>query len=63
MNPLQPPIEDLSTHQTIQGKKPIIQTTIAFVREHNFEQPHTNDGILDIERWHPTKQIVTKRSG
>jgi hypothetical protein len=28
-----------------------------------YERPHTNDGILDIEGRHPTKWILTKRSG
>jgi hypothetical protein len=50
----------LSTCQVIQGKRPINQTTITFVCEKNYEQPHTNDGILDIEGRCPTKQIVTK---
>jgi hypothetical protein len=55
MNCLWPPIENLSTRQIIQGKRPTIQTTIVFVSEHNYERPHTNDGILDIEGQHPTK--------
>jgi hypothetical protein len=55
MNHLWPPIENLSTCQIIQGKRPIVQTTIVFVNEHNYEQPHTNDGILDIEGQHPAK--------
>jgi hypothetical protein len=49
MNHLWPLIEDSSTHQIIQGNGPTIQTTIAFIGEHNYEWPHTNDGILDIE--------------
>jgi hypothetical protein len=60
MNRLLPPIEDSSTHWINWGKRPTIQTTIVFVGEHNYEQPHTNDGILDIEGQHPTKQIVSK---
>jgi hypothetical protein len=39
----------LSTRQVIQGKRPIGQTTIDFVGEQNYEQPHNDDGILDIE--------------
>jgi len=62
MNRLWPPIKNLSTRQIIQGKRPTIQTTITFVSEHNYERPHTNDGILGIEGQHPTKWIVTKRS-
>jgi len=34
---------------------PTIQTTIIFVGEHNYEQPHINDDILDIEKQQPTK--------
>ncbi len=41
---------------------PIIQTTITFVGEHNYEQPHIHDDILDIERQQPNKWIVTKHS-
>ncbi len=55
--------EDSSTHQITQKKRSINQTTIALVGEHNYEWPHIDDGILDIEGWHPTKQIVTKRLG
>jgi hypothetical protein len=32
------------------------------VSEHNYERPHIDDGILDFEGRHPTKQIVTKHS-
>jgi hypothetical protein len=35
---------------------------IVFISEHNYEQPHTNDGILDIEGLCFTKQIVTRHS-
>jgi hypothetical protein len=49
MNCLWPPIEDLLTCRIIQKKRPILQTTITFVDEHNYEQPHIDDGILDIE--------------
>jgi hypothetical protein len=45
MNHLRSRIEDLSTHEVTQRKRPIVQTTIVFVGEHNYEQPHTNDGI------------------
>jgi hypothetical protein len=54
MNHFQPPIKDLSTHQVSRRKRPIIQTIITFVGEHNYEQPHINDGILDIKGQHPT---------
>jgi hypothetical protein len=60
MNCLRPHIENLSICQVTQKKRPIVQTTIVFVGEHNYEWPHTNDDILDIEGQHPTKQIVTK---
>jgi len=49
MNRLPPPIEILSTHWVIWRKRLIVQTTITFVNEHNYEQPHIDDGILDIE--------------
>jgi hypothetical protein len=62
MNCLLPTIEDLSTHQITQRKRPIVQTTITFAGEHSYQRPHTNDGILDIERQRPPKQIVTKHS-
>jgi hypothetical protein len=62
MNRHRPPIESSSTHRVTQGRRPTIQTMITFVGEHNYEQPHTNDGILDIEGQCPTKRIVTKRS-
>ncbi len=61
MNCLPPTIE-FSTRQVTQRKRPIVETTITFVGEHNYERPHIDEGILDIEGWCPTKQIVTKRS-
>lgn len=33
---------------------------LAFVGKQDYDQLHTDDGILDIEGWHPMKQIVTK---
>ncbi len=60
MNRFRPPIENLSTRRVILGERPIVQTTITFMGEYNYERPHTNDGILDIEGWCPTKRIVTK---
>ncbi len=39
-----------------------IQTIIFFIGEHNYERPHTNDNILDIDERRPTNQIVTKCS-
>jgi hypothetical protein len=62
MNHLPPPIEDSSTHWITWRKRPTIQTTIIFVVEHNYERPHTDDDILDIEGQCPTKWIVTKCS-
>ncbi len=55
MDHLRPPIKNLSTCRVTKGKMPTIQPTITFVGEHNYEQPHTDDGILDIEGQHPTK--------
>jgi len=52
-NYLWPPIQDLSTHQVTWRKRLIDQTMIDFVGKQNYEQPHNDDGILDIERWHP----------
>ncbi len=62
MNRCHPPIEDSSSHRITQKKKPIVQTIIVFVGEHNYEWPHIDDGILDFEGWHPIKWIVTKHS-
>ncbi len=63
MNHLLSPIEDSFTRRVTQRKRPTVQTTIAFVGEHNYERPHTYDGILDVEGQCPTKRIVTKHSG
>jgi hypothetical protein len=63
MNRFQPPIEDLSTHSFVWRKRPIVQTTIDFVNEHNYERLHIDDGILDTEGQHPNKRIVTKHLG
>ncbi len=63
MNHFRPSIEDLSTCRIIRGKRPIVQTTINFVGEYNYEQPHTNNGILDFQGWCPMKQIMTKCLG
>jgi len=43
-----------------QRKRPTNQTTTIFVNEQDYEWPHTDDNILDIEGQHPTKQVVTK---
>jgi len=50
MNHLLSPIEDSFTRRVTRRKRPTVQTTIAFIGEHNYERPHTYDGILDIER-------------
>ncbi len=63
MNCLWPPIEYSSTHQIVWRKRLINQTTIVFVSKQDYERPHTNDGILDIEEWRFTKWIVTKHLG
>jgi hypothetical protein len=63
MNHLLPPIKDSSTCWIIWKEKHIVQTTIAFVGEYNYEQPHIDDGILDIEGRCPTKQIMIKDLG
>ncbi len=55
MNHLPPTIENSSTHQITGGKRPIVQKTIAFVSEHDYERPHTTDGILDIKGQQPPK--------
>jgi hypothetical protein len=62
MNNILPPIENSATHWVTQGKRPIVEGTIAFIGEHNYEQPHIDDGILDIEGQRPTERIVTKCS-
>jgi hypothetical protein len=33
---------------------------MAFISEQDYDQPHTDDGIKDIEGQHATKWIVTK---
>jgi len=33
---------------------------MAFISEQDYDQPHTDDGIIDIEGQHATKWIVTK---
>jgi hypothetical protein len=45
MNYFPPPIEDSSTRRVIQGRRLNVQITTTFVSEHNYERPHTNDGI------------------
>ncbi len=54
MNRFRPLIWNSSTCWITRRKGPTIQTTIDFVGEHNYEWPHTNDDILDIEGQHPT---------
>jgi hypothetical protein len=54
------PIQDKTTKQIIWGKRPIVQTTMAFIGEQHYDQLHTNDGIVDIEGQHLTKWILTK---
>jgi len=63
MNHLLPPIKDSSTCWIIWRDKHIVQTTITFVGEYNNEQPHTDDGILDIEGRCPTDRIMIKDLG
>jgi hypothetical protein len=46
--------------ELIEGRGLLFKKPFFFVGEHNYEQPHTNDGILDIEGRHPTKKIVSK---
>ncbi len=55
------PIQDSSTQQIIQWKRLVNQTIIIFVGKHD-EWLYINNGILDIERQHPTKKIMTKHS-
>jgi hypothetical protein len=63
MNHLPSLIEDSSTRWILGNKRPIVQTTTVFVIEHNYERPHIDDNILEIEGWCPTKWIVTKHLG
>jgi hypothetical protein len=53
------PIQNLST-QVVPGKKLVVQTTMAFIREEDYNQLHTNDGIVDVEGQCVTNWIETK---
>jgi hypothetical protein len=38
----------------------VVQTTMAFISKEDYDQLHTNDGIVDIEGQCVTYWIVTK---
>lgn len=51
-----PPIQNLS-HKLL---KLVVQTTMAFISEQDYDQLHMDDGIVDIEGQCVTNWIVTK---
>ncbi len=62
MNHFHLPIQDSSIQWVVWKKKPIDKNKMAFISKQDYDPPHM-DGILDIDGWCPTKQIVTKQMG
>lgn len=55
MSHLCAPIINSYTQQVIRGKRELVQTTMAFIGEQDYDRLDTDDGIIDIKGQHATK--------